>query len=175
VGLPIPEDLALLTAGYLVWRGDAPALPFALAAFVAVACSDAILFALGHHRWLSRRVRGPRAERIVAAYRRHGVALVLLGRIAIGVRALLMLGAGYARLPLGRFLLVDLAGLSVMVILWMRVGFWLGPRLERLRPWLAHLDFAIAAILIVAVVWRLRRPAAGSRDSPRPAKAAREA
>jgi membrane protein DedA with SNARE-associated domain len=172
VGLPIPEDLALLTAGYLVWRGDAPALPFALAAFVAVACSDGILFALGHHRWLSRHVRGPRAERIVAAYRRHGVLLVLLGRIAIGVRALLMLGAGYARLPLGRFLFVDLAGLSVMVILWMRVGFWLGPRLERMRPWLAHLDLAIAAILILAVVWRLRRPV---RDSPRPAKAAEEA
>lgn len=172
VGLPIPEDLALLSAGYLVWRGDAPPVVFGALAFVAVACSDVTLFALGHHPWLSRNFRGARADRIVNAYRRHGAALVLLGRVAIGVRALLMLGAGFARVPVGKFLLADLAGLACMVVLWMRVGFWLGPRLERLRPWLAHLDLAIAAVLIAVVIWRLRRPV---RDSPRPVKAAREA
>jgi membrane protein DedA with SNARE-associated domain len=171
VGLPIPEDLALLTAGYLVWRGDASPLAFGVLAFVAVACSDVTLFAIGHHPWLSRNFRGPRAERIVAAYRRHGAGLVLLGRVAIGVRALLMLGAGFSRVSVGKFLLADLLGLACMVVLWMHVGYWLGPRLEPIRPWLAHFDLAIAAILIGLVIWRLRRPV---RSSPRPVKEASE-
>jgi membrane protein DedA with SNARE-associated domain len=177
VGLPIPEDLALLSAGYLVWRGDAPALLFAVLAFVAVACSDVILFALGHHPWLSRRLNGARGARIIAAYGRHGAGLVLLGRVAVGVRALLMLGAGFSRIPLSRFLFWDLVGLGVMVALWMHVGYWLGPRLERIRPWLAHLDLAIAVILIGLVIWRLLRRPVGEapvRDSPRQESAARE-
>jgi membrane protein DedA with SNARE-associated domain len=161
-GLPFPEDLALLSAGYLAWRGDAPPVLLAPLALGAMVSSDLVLFTFGRQPWLARRVMksslgGPFFERMLDGFRVRARRLILLARVAIGLRAPFFVAAGLAGVPLRRFLLWDALGGAVMVVAWMAVGFAVGAKLERVRAIVGRADLAIfAVVLIVALValWR---------------------
>ncbi len=125
VGLPIPEELPILSAGalshygYLVWW---IALPVCI---VGALTGDAILYWLGHH-WgdqilnlrLARHLLTPeRREQFAAAYRRRGALIVVAARHVMGVRAAAFLTAGIVRLPFWKFLAADgvAAGIGIPV------------------------------------------------------------
>jgi membrane protein DedA with SNARE-associated domain len=115
LGLPVPEELPILSAGalshcgYLRWW---IALPVCVAGALT---GDAILYWLGHH-WgdrvlslrLARHLLTPeRREQFAAAYRRRGALIVIAARHVIGVRAAAFLTAGIVRLPFWKFLAAD--------------------------------------------------------------------
>jgi membrane protein DedA with SNARE-associated domain len=115
---PFPGDLLVVFGAWYAVQGIV-SWPLAYAAVTGGAVAGAALdYALG--RWLGPQLdasasrRGQRsAERLVRfeiAYRRWGPALLLANRFFPGVRAFIFVGAGAARIPLARVLL--LGGLS---------------------------------------------------------------
>ena len=120
VGLPIPEEVAIITAGvlshYKVMRWWL-ALPTVI---VGVLSGDIFLYWLGRrygvgvldHPLIGRLVDRARLEKVEAAYRRRGALIVFLARHVIGVRAAAFLGAGVVRLPFWKFLAADGAAIS---------------------------------------------------------------
>lgn len=161
VGLPIPEDLVILAAGWRVSRGDVTFWQLAPLVLASIVVSDVTLYALGRlarsHPRIARWLERPTVARFAAAYRRRGVKLVLLARIAMGARAPFFLAAGMARMPLARFILVDALGASVMTALWMRVGAWLGPRLHELEPHLHMIACGAVVGVLALLAWKTRR------------------
>jgi membrane protein DedA with SNARE-associated domain len=115
---PFPGDLLVVFGAWYAAQGIV-SWPIAYAAVTAGAVLGAALdYSFG--RWLgprldasaSRRGRrtADRLARFEAAYRRWGAALLLANRFFPGVRAFIFVGAGAARLPLGRVLV--LGGIS---------------------------------------------------------------
>jgi membrane protein DedA with SNARE-associated domain len=161
IGLPVPEDLVLLAAGWRVSRGGIGFWQMAPIALASIVASDLMLYGFGriarNHpraaRWLER----PSVARLADAYRRRGVRLVLLARVAMGMRAPFFLAAGLAKMPLGRFVLVDALGGGIMTLLWINAGAWLGPRLDRVAPHLHAAGYAATAAVIALVAWKARR------------------
>jgi membrane protein DedA with SNARE-associated domain len=160
IGLPLPEDVVLLAAGWLVWRGDATFTALAPLALVAVVCGDLVLYGVGRasatHPRIARWLERPRLQRLRDQYRRHDVRLLMIARVAIGARAAFFLSAGVARVPVWRFLVVDTLCGAVMVTLWMKLGAHLGDRLEELRPLLHAVTGVIVAVLVLWVLARAR-------------------
>jgi membrane protein DedA with SNARE-associated domain len=162
VGLPVPEELALVTAGYWLSRhAVAPAIMIP-AAIAAVLAGDLMLYlagrgslALGGAR---RRLGAARLERLERAFARHGAKLFLVGRFVPGLRSALLVAAGAARMPLGRLAACDGSAALVGSAGWIALGYRLGPELARARVIAdrAHLAIAIVAavILIVVVSWQ---------------------
>jgi membrane protein DedA with SNARE-associated domain len=172
-GVPLPEDLVLVAAGWRVGRGDASFLKLAPLALAAIVASDLFLYGLGRlartHPRIARWLERPSVARLEGAYRRHGVKLVALARIAMGARAPFFLAAGMVRMPLGRFLIVDTLGAAVMTCAWMRVGAWLGPRLGELTPHLHAIAIAALVAVLIVIAWKARRLAVETRSEPRSA------
>jgi membrane protein DedA with SNARE-associated domain len=115
---PFPGDLLVVFGAWYAVQGIV-SWPLAFAAVTGGAVLGAALdYSFG--RWLGPRLdasvsrRGRRAAdrlaRFETAYRRWGPALLLANRFFPGVRAFIFVGAGAARLPLGRVLL--LGGIS---------------------------------------------------------------
>jgi membrane-associated protein len=150
-GLPLPEDVALLAAGYLVWRGDAPAALLGPAALGAIVLSDMMLYGFGralrNRPLLGRLFAASRLERLERAFGRHGVRLILVARVAIGARALFFLAAGVTRMPFARFVLWDLLGACVMVTAWIVIGMYIGPRIDEARPWFRQAETVVISII----------------------------
>lgn len=161
VGLPVPEELALVSAGWLIARGEPP-WPLCAAAFAALFAGDLVMYTAGRSARLGlvRRLVGEaRLGRLEAACARWGARLLLVARFVPGVRAALLVAAGAGRVPLGRFVACDGVAALVGATLWIVVGLRLGPRLDEVRALVAGTRgvLVVAALVAVAIAIALAR------------------
>ncbi len=134
MGLPIPEDVALLAGGFLVHRGVIQYPITLLVALVGVVAGDNLLFFLGRRfgtglvKYLG--IGRPRSQRQIewlkSFMERHGHRAILYARFVAGLRALVYLTAGSFGVNPLRFFLYDLAGAGVERLVWLVVAFSLG-------------------------------------------------
>lgn len=179
LGVPIPEEIPVLTAGVLAHEGVVRwwiALPLCL---VAILAGDAALYWIGRHwgerileRRMVRHILTPeREERFKAAYRRHGVKIVFAARHVAGVRAAAFLTAGIARVPFAQFMAVDLVAALVGVPVSFALAFFFADQLEllltdvhRVERWLAIAVIVLVGGWLALVAYRrARRVAEGDR------------
>jgi membrane protein DedA with SNARE-associated domain len=173
LGLPIPEELPILSAGALSHYGYLRwwiALPVCIAGALA---GDTILYWLGHH-WgnrvlglpLARHVLTPaRREQFAAAYRRRGALIVIAARHVMGVRAAAFLTAGIVRLPFWKFLAADGVAAGVGIPIGFTIAYLFTDHLRdvlenvhRVERWLGLIALlALAAWLGRSSLHRSRR------------------
>jgi membrane protein DedA with SNARE-associated domain len=159
VGSPVPEDLLLLTAGYLVFSGVFD-WPVALTvSFVGVVVSDLMLYSAGRHlawrstRWSEGRVLSPkRLERATGWFDRVGDHLVFIARLVPGTRAMVFLTAGARALPVWRFLWHDILGASLWVPGMLVVGYASGSRIGDLETMIAWMTRSSVWVMVIAMV-----------------------
>jgi membrane-associated protein len=177
IGLPYPEDIALLTAGYLAWRGDAPLLLLAPACLLSILVSDTILFTIGRRAgrtaWLVRRIGPGRIEPLVRSFEVHGGKLMLLARAAIGARGLFFLAAGLGAMRYRAFLAWDVVGGCVVVGLWTALGLFFGAQIDHLRQVVGHVEWLVAGLVTVGVVVQVLKMRSLPRDVANPLPAGR--
>ncbi len=128
-GLPIPEELPVLTAGVLVGHADtlqpgAEALdPHRLHWYfmwplcvIGVVISDSILYLVGRawgHKlldigWVKRKVVPPdKRAKIEKNFRDRGIVILLTARLTPGIRTPVFIMAGILKVPIRRFIMAD--------------------------------------------------------------------
>jgi membrane-associated protein len=169
---PFPGDLVVVFGAWYAVQGIV-SWPEAFAAVTVGSVLGAVVdYAFG--RWLGGRLDAgasrwgrrfaERLARFQVAYRRFGPVLLVLNRFLPGLRAFFFIGAGMARIPLGRVVL--LGGLSA--VLWNALLLAAGGLLANSLPellelfrrysrlaWVVVAGLALAAVLVV--VWRTAR------------------
>ena len=161
LGLPIPEDVALLAGGYLAHHG-VTRYPITLAvALLGVVAGDNSLFFMGRRfgsgvvRYfaLGRPGRKHQIERIEGFMQRHGPRAIFYARFLAGLRALIYLSAGSFGVRPAVFLLYDLLGALISVPIVVTLGFVFGKQLEMLVRYIGGFErlIVIVAILSAAV------------------------
>ena len=133
LGLPIPEDITILAAGFLAGYGNISLWGAILVCFVGVMFGDCFLFILGRiygrtvFTWpVFRKVFTPR--RIAKAEKKIQESAWLIcftARFAPGLRAPTYLTCGILKVPLYTFLILDgfAALISVPLIAWLGYRF----------------------------------------------------
>lgn len=171
MGAPIPEDIPLLTVGFLCAR-DVCRLAWVLpVAWMSVVAADSIGFFGG--RWfgprltrsrLFRRLLKPRhVERAERFYHRHGLKALLAARFVPGLRSQLFFVAGTARVRPLKFLMIDAvaAGLSVPVTVLLGSLFPSDRKriyeLLQLGRWILLALILAGLILVLVRYWRRKR------------------
>lgn len=166
--VPFPSELAMIPAGYLASRGDMDPLA---ATFVGTAGSLGGAFL---NYFLALRLGLPALERIgryvllrehhfEAAERyfeSHGEITTFIARLIPGVRQLISVPAGVARMRLGRFALYTALGAGLWSAILVAIGFWAGAHEELWRPVLRDATgwVLLAATVLVAIyVWAHQR------------------
>jgi membrane protein DedA with SNARE-associated domain len=113
--VPIPEDVLLLLAGYLVAGGFGKLIPMILISIAAPIVTDSIFY------WLARtgnklavglehKIRGSVFERYVKAMKEQTFSVVFLSRFLPGFRFASPLVAGFAKIPYKIFLAYNAFG-----------------------------------------------------------------
>lgn len=161
MGLPMPEDIALLAGGFLVHRGVIR-YPITLAvALLGVVAGDNSLFFLGRRfgtglvRYFGLNRPGSKAQidRIRAFMRRHGHRAIFYARFLAGLRALIYLTAGSFGVTPLRFLAYDLLGAIISVPIVVSIGYLFGGQLEVVIHYLGGFErlLWVVAILSLAI------------------------
>jgi membrane protein DedA with SNARE-associated domain len=164
VGLPLPEDVSLVTGGYLSSLGVVDFLPMLVVAFAGILAGDFLIFSAGRRygsglvtsRWISRIISEEKRCRVEGYFARYGERLVFAARFVPGFRAVTYFVAGASPMETWKFLAFDGIAACVSVPVWMGLGRKFGRHLPHWTQW-AVLGVAVAAIGFVALTALRRR------------------
>jgi membrane-associated protein len=164
VGSPIPEDLLLVAAGYLIFAGVFGWPMTVTVCLTGVIVSDLMLYSAGRHL-LGGSVAAARApvsarrlKRATEWLDRLGPRAILLARLVPGTRAITFVSAGVNGVPAGQFLKYDAIGALLWVPVALVGGYALGPEIGRLSDVVRFLNrWAgwLLALLVVLIAARL--------------------
>ena len=168
--VPLPEELALLGAGWWAHAGALPLWGAWLAAWLAIVAGDTASYMIGRS-FLPRLLRTRFGRRIVAPdlrkwgedlVRRHGFRAIVLGRFLVALRGPVYLAIGGSKYPMLRFELINGCVGLVEVALLVGLGYEFG-RSAKLAHEVRFLEIAVAAIMAAILIvppivkWRLVR------------------
>lgn len=141
LGLPVPEDIPIITSGYLVHLGTMSFWPALAVNMLGIMLGDLIIYSFGY--WMGpraieyrlfRSVMTPeRMGKVQAFFDRHGKKAIFFGRFIAGLRAPLFLAAGITRLPLRIFFGMDLAAALLSVPLLLVAAWYFGDHIDEFR------------------------------------------
>jgi membrane protein DedA with SNARE-associated domain len=165
LGLPVPEDLALLTGGFLVHRGITQYPTTLAVSFVGVVAGDNSLFFLGRRFGTSllkylgfvRPRIVPRIERLKRFMDRHGHMAIFYARFLAGVRAPVYLAAGSTGVTLRRFVFYDALGAVISVPIAVSIGYLFGDQIDSTVRFLGGFDRLVLAIAGACILFYLLR------------------
>lgn len=88
---------------------------------------------------------------------RWGNLAIFTSRLLPVVRTFISVPAGISRMPIWQFTVYTFAGAFIWSTGLAAGGYKLGENYERLREWMRPLDYPIAAIIVLLVVWYVYR------------------
>ncbi len=172
VGLFIPSGPTILFAAFLATTRFFELEHVLFATLLGGLTGDQLGYWLGRGYGVRGVVHGGRVgrlwhryeQRAVTLFRRHSIIAVSLARCIAFVRTIMPWFAGMSRMPYGRFIAYDLAGVLVWGIGHVTLGYLAGRSWAVLATWLGSATLAllvIIAIAALAVYLRRRRHAHG--------------
>ncbi len=181
LGLPLPEDVPLLFAGYFVATGEMSLLPAAVTAWLGIVGGDCILYSIGRRYGMAitsvpvigSHIKTEQIGKLHLQFEKYGVWVVAVGRMFAGVRGAMVLVAGTIRFTFSHFIVAD--GLAAVVSggVFMGLGYYAGHRFGDLKQIHEAIEqYSLRILLFLAIVglgvgaWLYWRPRKGTAEAP---------
>jgi membrane protein DedA with SNARE-associated domain len=159
-GLPIPSEIVVPAGGALAAAGRLNLVAVALTATLANLIGSLIAYSVAA-RWGKPVLLGP--GRYVGIRRHHveiadhwfdrfGLLAVFAGRMLPVVRTYISFPAGLARVPMGRFVALTVAGSLPWNLALAWVGFTLRNNYDRVASFIQRGGYVLAVLLVLLVV-----------------------
>jgi membrane protein DedA with SNARE-associated domain len=164
LGIPVPEELIQLSAGYLARRGVLSLVPTVVVAWAGLVAGDYLLFRLGRaqgprvldSRHVARVLTPRRRAFIERHFARHAVLTVMVARHASGLRLPVFALAGASGVRSVTFLLADGLSALLSVPLVVGLGWYFAGHVEQLKRDVRWVELALAvAVAAGAGIWIL--------------------
>jgi len=166
--IPLPSEVIMPFAGYLVYSGRFPSL-WVVALLGAIGCNlgSVLAYEIGAFggrpliERYGRYILMNRHDLEVSDrfFQKYGSITVFIGRLLPVIRTFIALPAGIARMPRLRFHIYTFVGSFPWCYALAYVGLKLGERWEtdpRLKQWLHRFDALIVLVLLAGIVWFVR-------------------
>jgi membrane protein DedA with SNARE-associated domain len=159
--IPLPSELIMPFAGYLVFEGKLSLFWAATAGALGCNLGSLIAYEIGYHggrplveKFGSYILLGRRElDWAESFFRRGGQVTVLIGRLLPVVRTFIALPAGIARMPRGRFHLYTFLGSWPWCFGLAYLGMKLGENWRSLGQYFHRFDAVIGVLLFLGVVY----------------------
>jgi membrane protein DedA with SNARE-associated domain len=161
LGVPIPEDISLISAGYLAHLGTVDLHTVFLVCFAAVLGGDSLAFAMGRtfgtkllassfgHRYFN-----PKRQRRVRAYfRTYGSKVIFIARFLPGLRFSIFLSAGMLHVRPYVFIVYDSLAALVSVPFLVYLAYYFGSRIDNVIKWARRSEYGILVLVAVAALF----------------------
>ncbi|MDR1977035.1 MAG: DedA family protein [Campylobacteraceae bacterium] len=166
---PLPSEVVVIPAGYLVYKGEMNYILVVLAGtfgslagalcnyYIAMKLGRALLLRYGKYIFF----RPHHLEKVEVFFNRHGEISTFSGRLLIGVRHFISLPAGLAKMNLIKFSLYTILGSFIWVNILVLLGYFIGENQELIHQYLTLIIITLAvAVVIMGIIYIWRKKAA---------------
>ncbi len=173
LGLPLPEDVVLVTAGALGQIDGRSWIEVSALMYAGVMIGDSMIFFAGRYfgvrlrssRWFQRYFSEKKQAKVEDLFDRYHTRVLFVGRFLPGLRAPIFFTAGSTRVKFLKFFFFDGLAALISVPFFVWLGHWLWAKFS---DDIAQLDRALSrtqtytmivagVILVVAVVFVVRK------------------
>ena len=163
--IPLPSEVIMTFSGYLASTGKFDLNLVALMGAIGNVIGSLIAYAIGfygHEKLVRRFIRKfgkwilisenelDETEKLLHRFK----DLVVLGsRVVPGIRTVISLPCGFAKLPLGRFIVLTFFGSLIWSYFLAWIGFVLGQNWHSIGPYFHKLDAVIVVLILGTVLF----------------------
>ncbi|MFZ5594513.1 MAG: DedA family protein [Pseudomonadota bacterium] len=163
--IPLPSEIIMPFAGYLVFTGEMELWAVALAG--AAGCVLGSLVAYYAGAWGGRPVVERYGKYILVSahdlaiadrwFQRYGDITIFAGRLLPVIRTFIAFPAGISKMRMGRFIIYTFVGSYIWSwgLAW--IGMKLGENWNTLGGYFHRFDAVIGVILLAGLIWYIRR------------------
>ena len=167
--IPVPSEATMLFAGFNVSRGEYSLVAATLVGSFANLVGSWVAYWIGYAGRVDILEKHGKKLHIKQShlhwadrwFERHGDATVFFTRMLPIIRTFISLPAGVARMPFWRFSVLSLLGCLPWVFMLTFIGKEAGDNWERWKDSLHYVDYAVAAAILIGVVYLLIRARRG--------------
>jgi membrane protein DedA with SNARE-associated domain len=174
--IPIPSEATMLFAGFNVAEGRFSLLVVVCVGVLANVVGSWIAYAVGYYGRIDvlekhgakLHIKPKHLKWADDWFARYGDATVFFSRMLPIIRTFISLPAGVAKMPFWRFTLFTLLGCIPWVFALTFIGKQVGDNWERWKDSLHYVDYAVAAAIVIGIVYlvlRARRSRSGAPES----------
>lgn len=163
--IPLPSEIIMPFAGFLVFKGELLLWGVALAGAVGCVIGSIPAYYLGMYggrplvekygKWvLISHHDLALADRWFA---RYGEIIIFIGRLLPAVRTFIAFPAGVARMPIGKFVLYTFIGSLIWCWVLAYVGMKFGEHWKELEEYFHEFHMVLVVAGVIFLVWYVRR------------------
>ncbi len=164
--LPIPTEITLPLAGFLVGQGRFSFFPVLIWTTVSAVAASVILYIPG--RWFGEErlrrfvrrfgrfvlVKESDLDKASRLFEQHGAKAVLIGRLIPGVGTLISVPAGIYRMPiLGWFMFFTVLDSIVYNAIFIGLGWALGAQWTLVEEYVRIIQYPVLAVIALGLLW----------------------
>lgn len=165
--MPVPSEIVMPFAGYLVWTGETGMTFWGIVLVGSLGCSfgSALAYAAGYYGGRPLIIKYGKyiliSEKHLKQaddwFERWGSIATFIARLLPVIRTVISLPAGIAKMNFPKFLLYSFVGSVPWNAMLAYVGYALGPSWEDIEGIWRYLDYLVVAAVIIVVVYYGRR------------------
>ena len=163
--IPLPSEVIMPFAGYLVSTGEMVLWKVALAGAVGCVVGSIPAYYLGAYG--GRPVLEKYGRYLLISQRdlnladhwfqHYGEITIFVGRLLPVIRTFIAFPAGVSRMPMGRFLIYTFVGSYIWSWALAWIGMKLGQHWHILGAYFHRFDAVIGIVLLIGIIWYIRR------------------
>ena len=188
-GLPTPEDIWLMLAGFTTWLSTGGEFVWYIFLPVLVLCSlsnvvgDLVAWGMGYKwglgvrdrfKFVKKAITDKRLARVQGWFDNYGLWAVFFGRLVTGVRLVTFIMAGAMKIKWWKFALVDFAANMASIPLWLTLGVLIAEHgreyaddlSKKLSVWVLAIGGAL--LVIVVVIYKISAARRAAREAAEP-------
>lgn len=187
LGVPLPEDIALIVGGLLVHQGKASLSLMMAVGYLGIIVGDSMIFFAGRRigskvgqkgGFFSRLVTPEKRARVAVLFQKHGEKIIMIARFLPGVRSVTYFTAGSVHMKWSHFVFFDSIAALASAPMFVYLGYKFGDELElliqKVRTGQQNVIVAMVAIAVVGFFvyrWRAKREKRLNQEALRLAQA----
>ncbi len=162
---PFPSEIIMIPAGYLAYKGEMNVYIVVLVGILGSVAGALFNYYLAVHfgrRFILKYgkyffIKEETLDKLEAFFSKHGELSTFNGRLIPGIRQLISLPAGLARMNIAKFSLYSALGAGIWVIVLVVIGYLLGSNEELISEYLRSATFiALISVVLITIFYVVR-------------------
>lgn len=162
LGLPVPEDIVIITGGVLVKHGITNLFPTMLVALTGAIIGDIIIYIVGNKlggsflesKYSKFFIRKKTIELFKERAQKGDIGLIIIGRFTPGLRAPIYFSVGMVGMNLKKFLIIDIIAGLISIPVGTAIGVLLGHHIQIISKGVEKFtEIAIFTVILMLIIF----------------------